>query len=300
LLLEMHNVQWQYGGKSPFRLTVPRLTLRSGITLLVGRNGAGKTSLLQLLSTVSLPDTGTISYDGWTCTHHLPDIRSQIGYVPTGIELYEQLTTIKLLRYMEQLKGFSGSVEASRVMNAFQLEPYRTRKIKTLPHGIRQRIALAQAWIGNPSYLLLDEPLNALDAIERLRFIRYLAAYAQNRIVIISSHELNEWEGWAQRIVWLNDGRPAFDSSAADWVSGLPTRVWEGTVDAETYRELPANAVIDVRPLQDRQFAVRLIAAECPYPHFVEQIPTLEDAYFIRSRSAAPYNPSVRPHGNTG
>lgn len=300
MLVEMYNVQWQYGGKSPFRLTVPRLTLRTGITLLVGRNGAGKTSLLHLLSTVTLPDAGTISYDGWTCAQHLPDIRSQIGFVPTGIELYEQLSTIKLLRYMEQLKGFGGSVEASRVMNAFQLEPYRTRKIKTLPHGIRQRIALAQAWIGNPSYLLLDEPLNALDAVERLRFIRYLAAYAQNRIVIISTHELNEWEGWAQRIVWLNEGRPAFDSSAADWVSGLPLRVWEGTVDAGAYRELSANDVIDVRPLPDRQFAVRVIAEERPYAGFIEQIPTLEDAYFIRSRSAALSRSPVKPRGNTG
>ncbi|MWC29026.1 ATP-binding cassette domain-containing protein [Paenibacillus sp. MMS18-CY102] len=286
MLLDLHHVDWRRGGKSPFRLNIPRLTFRPGITLLVGRNGAGKTSLLQLLATAELPLSGTISYDGWTTSRHLPEIRSQIGFVPTGVELYEQLTASKLLRYMEQLKGFSGSVEASRVLEAFQLEPYRSRKIKTLAHGIRQRIALAQAWIGNPSYMMLDEPLNAMDAIERLRFIRYLAAYARDRVVIVSTHELNEWEGWAQRIVWMDEGRPKFDSSAADWLASLPLRVWEGPADADTYRKMAPTSIIDVKPSIDDGFIVRFMAAEPPSPCFEEQQPTLEDAYFIRRRSS--------------
>lgn len=284
--LELHQVEWARNNKNGFRLFIPRLTFRPGITLLVGRNGAGKSSLLHLLATASLPDEGLISYDGWTTSRHLPDIRSQIGFVPTGVELYEQLTTIKLLRYMEQLKGFSGAVEAGRVLDAFQLAPYRSRKIKTLAHGIRQRIALAQAWIGNPSYLFLDEPLNAMDAFERLRFIRYLSAYARDRIVIVSTHELNEWEGWAQRIVWLDEGQMRLDSSAADWSRDLPMRVWEGSVDTEGYRALPAESLIDVRPLTQGAFHVRLMAADRPLQLCTLQQPTLEDAYFIRRRTA--------------
>jgi len=281
-MLDMEDVVWRRAGTG-FALHVPRLSLRPGITLLAGRNGAGKTSLLELLGTAAFPQEGRITYDGMTADRDLPTIRASIGFVPAGAELYEEMTPVKLLRYLAELKGGAPESELDGLLAAFRLQPFAGRKIKTLAHGVRQRIALAQALIGSPPYLFLDEPLNALDSLERLSFIRLLSAYGRKRTVLVSTHELNEWEAWAQRVLWLDDGRPLFYGSASDWTSGLPLAIWEGFATVRQYRAFDPAAVVHMRS-EPAGCLLRLMAAEPPGPGFEPQAPTLEDAYFIRSR----------------
>ncbi|ASS68911.1 MULTISPECIES: ATP-binding cassette domain-containing protein [unclassified Paenibacillus] len=279
-MIELSGIRWQ---RRSFVLQVPRLVLKEGITVLSGSNGSGKSSLLQLLATAEFPDRGSIRYGTMTPDRDLASIRASIGYVPTGLELYEDMKTERLLKYLSELKGEAGMAETDKVIAQFQLEPYRRRAIKTLPQGIRQRIALAQSVIGSPNYLFLDEPLNALDSLERLRFIRFLALYARKRTVVVSSHELNEWEAWATRVLWLHEGKPGFLGSAREWTGGLPLSVWQGTVDASRYASLPAESMLQVRP-EGNFRRVRIMSAESPGPEFEPMEPTLEDAYFIRSR----------------
>ena len=275
---------------SRFTLHIPRMTFGSGITLVVGRNGAGKSSLLHLLGTAELPDAGQVLYDGLTVDRSLAAIRAAIGFVPTGVELYEEMTVLKLLRYMAQLKGTPPEETIRQVIEAFRLEPYRDRKIKMLAQGVRQRIALAQAWLGRPRYLFLDEPLNALDSLERLAFIRLLAGYASGGAAIVSTHELGEWEAWAHRIAWLDQGRLRYHGTVSDWVRGLPASVWEGWVEAGRQAAFDKQAVISIRA-EDGGFRTRMMGVEAPGPEFEPQPPSLEDAYFIRCRyeAAAPY-----------
>ncbi|MCQ6559599.1 ATP-binding cassette domain-containing protein [Paenibacillus mendelii] len=283
-MLELHKVQWRRGG-SDFRLFVPRLVLKPGITLLVGRNGAGKSSLLQLLATAQFPTEGEIRYDGLTVDRDLPSIRSQIGFVPTGIELYEQMKTVKLLHYLAELKGGAAQGELEQLMEAFHLTAYRTSKIKTLAQGVRQRIALAQAWIASPAYIFLDEPLNALDSLERLHFTRFAASHSRGRTIIISTHELNEWEAWADRVLWVDEGKPQYHGTIREWSEGLSLSVWSGTIDADTYRLLDPARILTVRPEGD-SFQVRILGSEVPpSPQFEKQPVTTEDAYYIRCRS---------------
>ena len=267
------------------------MTLGSGITLIVGRNGAGKSSLLHLLGTAELPDAGQIVYDGLTADRSLPAIRAAIGFVPTGVELYEEMTVLKLLRYLGQLKGTQpnpGSDETiEQIITAFRLEPYRDRKIKMLAQGIRQRIALAQAWLGKPRYLFLDEPLNALDSLERLSFIRLLAGYAGKRAAIVSTHELGEWEAWAHRIAWLDNGKLRYHGTVSEWVRGLPASVWEGWASAGQQADFDNRSIISLRA-EGGGFRLRLMSKETPGPGFVRLNPSLEDAYFIRCRYEAP------------
>jgi len=272
---------------SRFTLHIPRMTFGSGITLVVGRNGAGKSSLLHLLGTAEMPDAGQVLYDGLAVEGSLPAIRAAIGFVPTGVELYEEMTVLKLLRYMAQLKGTPPEETIDRIIDAFRLVPYRDRKIKMLAQGVRQRIALAQAWLGRPRYLLLDEPLNALDSLERLAFVRLLAGYAASGTAIVSTHELGDWEAWAHRIAWLDQGRLRFHGSVADWVHGLPASVWEGWVDASRQAAFDKQATIGIRA-ENGGFRMRIMDTEPPGPEFEWQSPTLEDAYFIRCRYEAP------------
>lgn len=285
-MLELQRVIWRSPG-SDFRLFVPRLTVKTGITLIVGRNGAGKTSLLKLMATAQFPMEGDIRYNGLTTSRDLATIRSTIGFVPAGAELYEEMKAVKLLRYLAELKGSTNPAELEHLMDSFHLIPYKTQRIKTLPQGIRQRIALAQAWIGSPAFLFLDEPLNALDTLERLHFIRYVAANARNRTIVISTHELNEWEAWADRILWLDEGRPLFHGTIAEWCADLPLSVWEGRVDLAHYQQLNRDQVLQVREDKEDNLAyiVRYLGNEPPEAQFTKQPPTLEDAYFIRCRS---------------
>ncbi|BBH24901.1 multidrug ABC transporter ATP-binding protein [Paenibacillus baekrokdamisoli] len=282
-MLELQRVIWRSSG-SDFRLFIPRLTIKSGITLLVGRNGAGKSSLLKLMATAQFPMEGDILYNGMTTARDLAVIRSSIGFVPTGIELYEEMRTTKLLHYLAELKGVSDPSQLDQLMADFNLTLYKTHKIKSLAQGIRQRIALAQAWIGTPAYLFLDEPLNALDSLERLQFIKYVATNARNRTIVISTHELNEWEAWADRVLWLDDGKTLFYGTVTEWSADLPLSVWEGRVNAAHYFQLDPAHVLHVRE-DEREFVVRYLGSEPPEGHFIKQITSLEDAYFIRCRS---------------
>ncbi|WP_274649337.1 ABC transporter ATP-binding protein [Paenibacillus humicola] len=282
-MLELHQVIWRHSS-SDFRIDIPRLTFKTGITLLVGRNGAGKSSLLRLLATAQFPGEGEIRYNGLTAERDLPVIRSQIGFVPTGLELYEEMKPPRLLRYLAELKGGAAAGELEELADAFGLSGYAGRKIKTLPQGVRQRIALSQAWIGSPAFLFLDEPLNALDALERLRFIRFVAARSSGRTVIVSAHELNEWETWADRVLWLDGGRVRFYGTLPEWSEGLPLSIWEGTVGAAEYAALDRLSVLHIVSQVNRTFRVRLMSAVCPGPQFVPRETSLEDAYFIRCR----------------
>jgi len=286
-MLELQQVYWRRNG-SGFHLLIPRLTLRPGITLLVGRNGAGKSSFLQLLATAQFPLDGEIRYDGMTADRDLAVIRSQIGFVPTGIELYEEMKTAKLLHYLAELKGGAAPGELDQLIEAFHLEKYRNAKIKTLAHGIRQRIALAQAWIASPSYIFLDEPLNALDSLERMHFTRFVASHAHGRTIVISTHELMEWEAWADRVLWLDEGKPRFYGSLDEWQSDLELQVWSGEVDAPTYASLDPQRILHVRSETDR-YHIRIIGSDAPPgPQFMPEPTSMEDAYFIRCRSQQP------------
>ncbi|PZD94814.1 ABC transporter ATP-binding protein [Paenibacillus sambharensis] len=281
-MLEIDKLTWSRSGSS-FRLHIPRLAVGKGITLLAGRNGAGKSSLMHLLGTAVMPDQGKISYGGRTTDRDLASVRASIGFVPTSVSLYEEMTVQKLLHYLSELKGGLSPSQLEGHLERFRLTVYRKRKIKTLPQGIRQRIVLAQAWLGSPEYLFLDEPLNALDSLERLSFIRQLSIEGRSRTIMVSTHELNEWEAWANRLIWLDNGMIRFHGTLTAWTSNLPASVYEGSVTPAQLKALPEEQIIYIRA-DGHSFRVRVMAAEAPLFAFEKQLPTLEDAYFIRSR----------------
>ncbi|TYP69747.1 ABC transporter ATP-binding protein [Paenibacillus methanolicus] len=281
-MLEMHQVVYRHQASS-FELFVQRLTLKPGITLLVGPNGAGKSSLLQLLATARFPDSGIIRYDGLGVERDLAAIRARIGFVPSGVELYEQMTVAKLLRYFAELKGGLAAGELEWLIESFHLGDYRSLKIKTLAQGVRQRVALAQAWIASPSFLFLDEPLNALDTLERLHFTRFVAAHSRSRTIVVSTHEMNEWEAWADHVLWFEDGIPCFYGTAEEWINGLPVSVWTGSVAKGAYRRYDPAHLLHIRP-EDGYDELRLLGSRCPGAGFEPALMTLEDAYFIRCR----------------
>lgn len=286
-MIELENVQYARG---EFSLRIDHLRLERGLTVLVGRNGAGKSTLIQLLATAEWPDRGRIRFGQSTTAEALARIRSQIGYVPTGLELYEEHTVQKLLQYFAELKGVNREQEVDRVVEELGLQSEKKLRIRQLSQGGKQKVAIAQALLGEPYLLLLDEPLNYLDSRERKQLIQWMTRYAMRHIVLVATHELNEWSVQMDTILWLDRGTVGFYGHPDQWIQDVTGRVWSGSVDIGRLGELHEDRLIQVIP-GDQYAGVRMIGgAEPPHAGFTEEPLTVEDAYFLRvNKRRAPF-----------
>ncbi|NMO97247.1 ATP-binding cassette domain-containing protein [Paenibacillus lemnae] len=276
-MISIQNLARQAG---TYRLEVEQATLHSGLNLIVGSNGAGKTTLMEMLTTLRMPDAGTIRYKGRQAAEHLPLVRSQIGYVPSDIELYGDMKTEKLLRYLAELKGVYSGEAINRLINDFRLDPHRRTKVKKLSQGVQRRIAVVQALLASPSFLFLDEPLNGMDAEERRFLISYLTRYAKDRVVVVAAHELNEWEMAADYVIWLHRGNIRYNGPVRTWQLAVPSKVWEGEISLQAFHQIPERQLIHFQ-MSSVGVRVRRMGESAPGPEYKEKDPTLEDAFFL-------------------
>jgi ABC-2 type transport system ATP-binding protein len=265
-----------------FRIDIPELRLKPGITVLVGPNGAGKSSLLRLLATVTESDGGEVTYSGHRLRDSLPLIRRNIGYMPAGLALYEGMTVVKLLRHLGELKGLRSGEALTETIEELGLSELACTKIRRLSHGQRQRVGIAQAMLGEPPFLFLDEPLNYLDALEQKRVQFALLRRAKKTVILVSTHELNEWESYADRVIWLENGKVAEDLPLAVWKKSLPPDlgVYEGRMPLTAWQRLLPERVLRVR-IEDGSAYIRVLGPP-PTAWFKAVEPTMEDAYLIR------------------
>lgn len=270
--------------RKQFSLSVKELTLGSGITILVGKNGSGKSTLLQLIATALKPHKGTIQYGERTVDDSLPFIRKNIGFLPTGIELYEEMKVKRFLRYMSELKGVVNENAVEHSIVALHLQDVKGAKIKTLSQGMKQRVGIAQAILDCPPILLLDEPLNYLDSRERKNVVSLLTRYAKSRLVLIATHELNEWEDMADDVIWLHEGKVLFNGSIPLWKTHLPLQVYEGQIALTNIKDLDQDRIIHMKRRAD-SYLIKYLGATKPFEYFTEIDATIEDAYFIRKKA---------------
>ncbi|WP_106767016.1 ATP-binding cassette domain-containing protein [Paenibacillus faecalis] len=263
-----------------YRLEIGNAKLNAGLNLIVGANGAGKTTLMEILTTLQAPDEGTILYKGRKASEHLPLVRSQIGYVPSDIELYGDMKVGKLLTYLAELKGVYSSEMINRLMEDFRLDVHRRTKVRSLSQGVQRRIAIVQALLASPSFLFLDEPLNGMDAEERKFLITYLTRYAKGRMVVVAAHELNEWEDATDTVIWIHRGRIRYNGPPRTWKLAAPLKVWEGEVSLTEFEQIPEQSIIHFKMLST-SVVVRVMGSTAPGSEFSEKEPTLEDAFFI-------------------
>lgn len=284
-MIQIQDIVWKY---KDFSLTIEELTLQNGITILVGNNGSGKSTLLHLLATANKAPRGTITYNKDTMDSNLVAVRSKIGFVPTGIELYPDFTPVKLLLYMSQLKGLSKDFsrrQTQELLKVFHLEDVQKTKVKKLSQGMQQRLALAQAFLGKPSYIFLDEPLNFLDIHERKSLLNYIAELAPHCVILVATHELNEWGPICHDVLWMNKGNVQFFGSKTMWRHGLSLPIWIGEVYEEYYNEFSKNHLIVYAGRMKDKLIVRCASKSNPSLGFEPTAPTMEDAFFIRKYS---------------
>lgn len=218
-------------GRTP-ALSSVSIEVRPGVTGLLGPNGAGKTTLLQTIGTAALPDAGTVRVLGHDPCR--PDgrlaIRRRLGYLPQEPGFHRHFTAAEFVDYVAILKEIADPVarreEVRRVLEVVGLLDRRGQRVRKLSGGMRRRLALATALVGDPALLVLDEPTVGLDPEQRLRFRELIAALGERRTVLLSTHQTDDVMSVCQHVVVLHRGHVRFDGSPTELAALAAGHVW--------------------------------------------------------------------------
>lgn len=211
------------------------LHLEPGVTGLLGPNGAGKTTLLRILATVMTPDDGRLTILGLDPRHSTEriEIRRRLGYVPQEAGYHEDFSAFEFVDYLAILKEMTDRdarhAEVRRVLHLVGLSDERHKKLRKLSGGMKRRVIIAQALLGRPDLLVLDEPTVGLDPEQRLRFREMISSVGPTATVLLSTHQTTDISALCQRVVVLDDGAIRFDGTPADLTATAAGRVWLST-----------------------------------------------------------------------
>jgi ABC-2 type transport system ATP-binding protein len=268
------------------------LDVPNGMFGLLGPNGAGKTTFMRILAGLLEPTAGRVTLDGEDVLGHPERIWSRLGYLPQDFGFYPHLRGEAMLAYLLKLKGVQapGGMKAlcRELLERVNLSFAARRKVKTYSGGMRQRLGLAQAVAGDPRIIIVDEPTAGLDPEERLRFYYLLAELAENRIVMMSTHIVEDVAILCPRFAVIRDGRLVAETSPSQARHALEGLIFEGTVSMAELEALRKSRCVTQAVLVEGKNRVRVYETSRNAPTgFIPVAPTLEDAYLVMMRTAA-------------
>lgn len=229
--IEIHSLQKKFG--SHVVLSDITATIDKGMYGLLGRNGAGKTTFMKVLVTLMKPSGGDVEVNG-VAIKETKKIRRMIGYLPQNYSFYPNMTVYDGMKYMAALSGVPVSLQDTNIRKLLQrvnLWDRKKMRIRALSGGMIRRLGIAQALLNNPEILVADEPTSGLDPEERLRIYNLLREYAEDRIVILSTHIASDIEATCTRVGVLDSGRMIFNDSVnklAELAKGKNATVEDG------------------------------------------------------------------------
>jgi ABC-type multidrug transport system ATPase subunit len=277
-VLEIEGVSHTYpdGTRALDGVTV---SIGRGLFGLLGPNGAGKSSLMRVAATLQSPSAGRLRFDGIDALAKPRALRRRLGYLPQDFGVYPGVTAEALFDQIAVLKGIVSRRErreaAERLLRLVNLWDARGRAVSTFSGGMRQRWGVAQALIGDPDLLILDEPTAGLDPAERNRFHELLFGLGETAVVIVSTHIVDDVADLCGEVAVLAGGRVLANDSPAALAGALDGRVWRGPAESD-----PGAATLLSRRLSAGRLSVRVLADERPKRDFEPVTATLEDAYF--------------------
>ncbi len=283
--LKIQNVNMVYpNGRQALKgLDLP---LRSpSLVGLLGPNGAGKSTLMKLLVDALRPTSGKILVDGRPLAGNERSLKSRLGYLPQDFGLFDELTAAQFLDYMAALKGLRNAKEAvQRALREVRLEEKASARIRTLSGGQRQRVGIAQALLGDPPLLIFDEPTVGLDPEERIHFRNLFSRTAQDRLVLLSTHIIEDVQSVCDQIVVIHHGQIRFTGTPEQLIASAAGHVGVFWEKDETQEQ---GLHITARVNTSQGVRCRAVADQLP-PYVQAEEPTLEDAYlYLISREAA-------------
>jgi len=261
------------------------LELNKGMFGILGPNGAGKTTLLRILATLLRPTGGRAVIFGHDVAQQPDLVRPLLGYLPQDFNTYRQLTIEQTLDYIALLKDINDAQarrqELERVLSLVHLTKERRLQVRHLSGGMKQRLGIAQALLGSPRILIVDEPTAGLDPEERIRFRNLLADLANERTVILSTHIVGDVEKSCGHLAVISQGKLLFTGEPTALAKAAYGMVWETHVNDGAPESLPAYAcVVATRPTRTGRIG-RVICPHPPTPDSTPAEPSLEDGYLV-------------------
>lgn len=265
------------------------LEIDKGMFGLLGPNGAGKSTLMKIIAGLMVPSSGKVTLQGVDIVQRPDYMWSRLGYLPQDFGFYPHLTGRDMLLYLLRLKGIESPRGmqglVSELMDRVNLTFASKRKVKEYSGGMRQRLGIAQALAGDPEVIIVDEPTSGLDPDERLRFYHLLSELGEHKIVILSTHIVEDVAVLCSRFGVIQHGKVIKVTTPSEALKEIQGRIYEGTLPRESIQEMLADHVVTQTILFEGQTRVRIhLQGENPPEGFRPATPTLEDSYFVLTR----------------
>jgi ABC-type multidrug transport system ATPase subunit len=265
------------------------LEIPNGMFGLLGPNGAGKSTLMRIVAGILEPTSGTVTLDAIDVVREPDRVRAQLGYLPQDFGFYPHLTGRDMLVFLLRLKGVrarSLKKLADELLERVNLSSAARRKVKEYSGGMRQRLGIAQALAGSPRILIVDEPTAGLDPEERLRFYHLLADLAANRIVLLSTHIVEDVAVLCPRFALIREGRLIVETSPSEALGSIAGAIFEAQLPREELDDVRRTHMVTQAVLFEGKNRVRVFSPDgTPPAGFQPATATLEDAYLVLART---------------
>lgn len=280
-MLRLSHVTKTYAG-GIHALQSVNLDVPVGLFGLLGPNGAGKSTLMRTIATLQSPDSGTLHFGDINVLRDKMALRRVMGYLPQEFGSYPRTSAQLMLEHFAALKGLYGAArkaEVERLLVLTNLWDVRKRSVDTYSGGMKQRFGIAQALLGDPRLVIVDEPTAGLDPAERRRFQNLLAEVARDCVVILSTHLVDDVEDLCPLLAIMGQGRILAAGRPGEMIDALKGRLWRAVVPREEAADMRAQGKVLSCRLKNGYMEVRALASTCP-PRMEWAAPNLEDVYF--------------------
>ncbi len=275
------------------------LSIPKGLYGLLGPNGAGKSSLMRTIATLQSADTGTIEFNGINVLKDPLKLRQCLGYLPQDFGVYPRISAYKLLDHIAILKGINNKAERKEAVDGLlahtNLYQHRKQSVSGFSGGMRQRFGIAQALLGDPDLLIVDEPTAGLDPEERNRFHNLLVSLGEEKVIILSTHIVDDVAELCPNMAVLAEGKILLEGNPIGLTDQLNGQIWKKSVSQQEVSEVENELAV----ISKRLFAGKTIVhvmAENPPEGFETAPAQLEDVYFSTLRSHRKQSPASQNH----
>ena len=278
-MLELKNISKKYGRVTALKSV--NITLGSGIYALLGPNGSGKSTMMNIISGILPPTDGEVLYNGQSIRSLGLMYRERIGYMPQYPGMYPSFTVRDFLLYMSELKGLprGSEGEVDYILRRVELDDCADRKISALSGGMKQRLSLAQAVLGSPEIIILDEPTAGLDPKQRIAVRNFISETASDRTVLWATHIVPDIEGIAREVIILKQGEVMDIAAPEKLIQKMSGKVWRVRVEHNAAEEFRKKYRICSTVPDADGLMLRLLSEGQPCEGAVPLVPTLEDYY---------------------
>jgi len=289
LVLEIANLTKTYPNGARALRDVS-LTIPTGMFGLLGPNGAGKSTLMRTIATLQEPDSGTITMGDLDVLKQKEDVRKILGYLPQEFGVYPKVTALAMLNHMAVLKGITGRGDrkdaVEGLLHQTNLWDVRKSKLGTFSGGMRQRFGIAQALLGDPKLIIVDEPTAGLDPEERLRFLNLLSEIGENMVVILSTHIVEDVSDLCSSMAIISEGQLLLTSAPGDAMGELGGKVWKKVIHKDELTSFKDSYQVISTHLWAGKTVLHVYADSQPGEGFDAVEADLKDVYFTTLKRA--------------